>query len=179
MSEKTPHADATSRKEAYEKQKREFEERKTEETIALILRQTDYDKETAIKKLAVWDNDYISVIKEFMNPRFNTEQKAKPVGSVNQTVMGEIRNFMDDVNRQYEYRKSVTEWQKQQQAKFALACRQALDKRIAIAKETWSDAPDECWKNIDLQKSLLGQAQKNPVECLKGKTYCNYHFEDK
>ena len=34
----------------YEKRKQKYEEKKREETISMILRQTDYDKETAIKK---------------------------------------------------------------------------------------------------------------------------------
>ena len=168
------------RKQEYEKRKQEYEEKKREETISMILRQTDYDKETAIKKLKEWKNDYISVIKEFMNPKFKTEHEMKPVKSVNQNVMGEIRNFMDGVNKQYEYRKSVSEWQKQRRAQFAIACRQKLAQQIAIVKENWPDVPDECWKNIDLQKLLLSHAKTTSVvECLYGKTYCNYRFEKK
>jgi len=34
--------------------------------IELILRQTDYTKETAIKKLQLHNNDHLSVIKEYM-----------------------------------------------------------------------------------------------------------------
>ena len=184
--EKATNADTSTeeqielKKKEYEKQKQEYAEKKREETISMILRQTDYDKETATKKLKEWNNDYISVIKEFMNPKFKTEHEMKPVKSVNQNVMGEIRNFMDGVNKQYEYRKSVSEWQKHRQAQFVMACRQKLAKQIAIVKENWPDVPDECWKNIDLQKLLLSHMGAGSViESLYGKTYCDYHFEKK
>ena len=34
--------------------------------ISIICRQTDYSEETAIKKLAEFDNDHMKVIKDYM-----------------------------------------------------------------------------------------------------------------
>ena len=56
------------KKEEWEKQKAEYEKKKREETIAMIRRQTDYDEEMAKRKLKEWNNNYINVIKEFINP---------------------------------------------------------------------------------------------------------------
>ena len=73
---------------------------------ALIQRQTDYTEEQAIKKLEEWNNDYLKVIKEYLNPEFqNKKEKKKENVSKNQMIYGEIRDFMDDVNKQQLWRK--------------------------------------------------------------------------
>ena len=41
-----------------------------ESILNIITSQTDYDRETADAKLKEWDNDFIKVIKEFLNPDF-------------------------------------------------------------------------------------------------------------
>ena len=85
-----------------------------EEIIKLVLRQTDYDRETVISKLEHWNNNYLNVIKEYMNPNFNPEKKQeKKFASSNQQVFGEIRTFMDNANKQYYKRKKREEKQKQ------------------------------------------------------------------
>ena len=38
--------------------------------IELIMRQTDYTEEVARIKLEYWKNNYLHVIKEYMNPNF-------------------------------------------------------------------------------------------------------------
>ena len=43
--------------------------------IKIIMSQTNYDKETAEKKLQEWKNDFIKVIKEFLNPNFQEKEK--------------------------------------------------------------------------------------------------------
>ena len=171
------------KKAEYEKKKAEYEKKKAEETISLILRQTDYDREMAEKKMKEWENNYINIIKEFMDPNFkeNYLKKMKaPIKSVNQNVMGEIRNFMDDVNKQYTYRKRVSEYNQNRQTRFILACKQKLAKQIEKVKEIWPDAPDDCWKEVELQKLLLGyRGGSNFWEILYNKTFCDFHFMKK
>jgi|TARA_B100000674_G_C37885232_1_gene936329 hypothetical protein len=75
-----------------------------EKNINLVISQTNYDRETAIKKLEVWDGDYIKVIKEYLNPNFNKKKPEKKISN-NQKVMKSIRNFMDDVYMGYMKRK--------------------------------------------------------------------------
>jgi len=68
--------------------------------IELILRQTDYTKETAIKKLQLHNNDHLSVIKEYMGVPSSTEKK-EPIKSLNQEIYRQIRTKLDKSMREY------------------------------------------------------------------------------
>ena len=71
-------------------------EHRREETIKLIMRQTNYSKEKTEEKLQFWKGNYINVIREYMNPDFQkSNKKEKKYQSTNQRIIGEIRNFMD------------------------------------------------------------------------------------
>tara|TARA_B100001093_G_scaffold518517_1_gene603644 strand:+ start:2128 stop:2472 length:345 start_codon:yes stop_codon:yes gene_type:complete len=74
-----------------------------EEALKIIRNQTDYSEERAQEKYEEWNGDYISVIKEYLNPNFQKKKSTKKM-SVNQKMMTEIRNFMDDVNTKYDAR---------------------------------------------------------------------------
>ena len=76
---------------------------KHEAIIALVMRQTDYTREVSIQKLQLFKGDYIKVIREYINPAASPQGDEKK--TVNQTIMSEIRYFMDDVNKGYEQRK--------------------------------------------------------------------------
>tara|TARA_B000000475_G_C15902949_1_gene409351 strand:+ start:107 stop:517 length:411 start_codon:yes stop_codon:yes gene_type:complete len=82
-----------------------------QEVINLVMRQTDYTEEQVKEKLVEWNNNYINVIKEYLNPSF---QKKKPSPekskTLNQQMMGEIRNFMDDVYVKFENRKKYNQY---------------------------------------------------------------------
>lgn len=67
--------------------------------IRVIKSQTNYDDDTAKKKLEQWNGDYMKVIREYLNPKFDEPKKKKEL-PVNQKIMTEIRNFMDDINRE-------------------------------------------------------------------------------
>ena len=60
--------------------------------INIILNQTNYDRETAIKKLNLYNNDYIKVIKNYLN----IPEKTNKIQSLNQKVYSEIRSFLDE-----------------------------------------------------------------------------------
>ena len=62
-----------------------------EDDVNIILLQTNYDKEKAIERL-IKLNDPILVIKEYLNPDYNKEQKIKNNKSINQQIYSEIRN---------------------------------------------------------------------------------------
>jgi hypothetical protein len=74
------------------------------EYVEIIMRQTNYNKDLATKKLLEWDNNYMNVIREWMNPFF-LKKKYKKKKSTQQNVLSEIRNFMDNVSIDYEKRK--------------------------------------------------------------------------
>ena len=77
--------------------------------VDLVIRQTDYDEDKAMIKLIEWNYNYLNVIKEYMNPNFQNVKKEEKTGTKNQMIYGEIRNFMDDVNKQALWRKRQKE----------------------------------------------------------------------
>lgn len=93
---------------AEQQEERSKEKKRNEEIINLIIRQTDYSREKVKEKLLEWNNDYIKVIKEYINPNFNVK-KPKVYSSRNQGVMSEIRGFMDGVNKEYYRKKEAKE----------------------------------------------------------------------
>ena len=87
--------------------------------IELIMRQTDYTEEVARMKLEYWKNNYLHVIKEYMNPNFQDKEKApEPSSTKNQMIYGEIRTFMDDVNKQQLQRKRRAEQLEQRKSAY-------------------------------------------------------------
>ena len=87
--------------------------------IELIMRQTDYSEEVARIKLEHWKNNYLHVIKEYMNPNFQDKlETPEPSSTKNQMIYGEIRNFMDDVNKQQLQRKRRAEHLEKQKAAY-------------------------------------------------------------
>ena len=77
--------------------------------VDLVVRQTDYDEDKAMIKLIEWNYNYLNVIKEYMNPNFQNVKKEEKTGTKNQMIYGEIRSFMDDVNKQALWRKTQKE----------------------------------------------------------------------
>ena len=79
---------------------------KKKEIVKLVCRQTDYTEEVAQTLLEGNKYNYMKIIKEWINPPSNKEDtEDKPAKSLNQRVIGEIRNFMDEGYKLMEYRK--------------------------------------------------------------------------
>ena len=76
------------------------------EIIDLVIRQTNYSKETAVEKLNHWNGNHLNVIKEYLNPNFNKKKETNKK-TTNQKIMYSIRKYMDDVAIQYEKRKQL------------------------------------------------------------------------
>ena len=91
-------------------------ENRRQSMIELIMRQTDYTEEESGIKLEHWKNNYLHVIKEYMNPNFRDKVKRTTPSTKNQMIYGEIRNFMDDVNKQQLQRKRRSEQLEQKKA---------------------------------------------------------------
>jgi len=89
-----------------------MENEKMKACIKIVISQTNYSDEEAFEKLKEWDNDFIKVIKEYLNPDFQIKKKEKKK-SLNQAVIGEIRKFKDkqcfnyikEKNNEYEINK--------------------------------------------------------------------------
>ena len=88
--------------------KRNIKKTRQEEIIKLVMRQTDYNEEQVKEKLLEWNNNYIKVIKEYINPEFD-KKTSTIYKSRNQGVMTEIRGFMDEINKDYYRKKELTD----------------------------------------------------------------------
>jgi hypothetical protein len=75
------------------------------EPLEIIMRQTNYDKDTAQKKLTEHNNDSMQVIREYMKPT-NQKPVCTTKLSVNQQIYKEIRGMMDDAAKRYELEKA-------------------------------------------------------------------------
>ena len=79
----------------------------------IVMRQTDYDEETADEKLKIHNYDVVTVVRDFMNPNpLVAESNNTLVESVNQQIYGEIRGMMD--NASWKYRKNKEQEEKTQ-----------------------------------------------------------------
>lgn len=67
------------------------------EKVQMIIRQTDYDQETAEQKLAEHHDDPIKVIKDYLGI---TEKKA-PIKSVNQEIYRQLRYKLDSSVKEF------------------------------------------------------------------------------
>ena len=79
---------------------------KKKELIKLIKRQTDYNEEEILEKLKFWNYNYLNVIKEYLNPNF-LKKKEEKQKSLNQLMMGEIRNFCERGKKIYDFKKKM------------------------------------------------------------------------
>ena len=144
------------------------------EIIFLVQRQTGYTREQCEEKLKIWDNNYINVIKEYMNPEFN-KSKETPVKTTNQAIMGEIRNFMDTANKGYEIRKKREQLSKEKYEKTVEFYNRKIKEKVAYACNIWKDAPKSCWLDKEVI-SVLMKYKINDPNGLSGKTFHGFYF---
>lgn len=72
-----------------------IDDKKMEERVHMIMTQTIYDRETAIKKLEEFDNEPMTVIKDYfgiLKPVSNNRSGSR---SLNQQIYGEFRKFLE------------------------------------------------------------------------------------
>ena len=124
-------------------------EKRKQEIINLVMRQTDYDFEMANKKLTEWNGNYLYVIKEYMNPNFKKTVKKIEKKTQNQMIMGEIRDFMDDVTRKYEYRKKKEEFIKNLYMKKIQEIQEMQENKIII-EENENNSENEILQNSNI-----------------------------
>ena len=75
------------------------------EIINIIIRQTNYDENVAKQKLIEYDNNYLEVIKNYMNPSKIKNNNNNTKKTTNQLMYSEFRNLMDDASRNYRIQK--------------------------------------------------------------------------
>ena len=69
--------------------------------VDIVLRQTNYDKETALSKLKAYDNDYMKVIKEYLGIKPQKEERCSYVSQERYKI---IRKEMDEACKNYRER---------------------------------------------------------------------------
>tara|TARA_B110001450_G_scaffold256463_1_gene287079 strand:+ start:8684 stop:8950 length:267 start_codon:yes stop_codon:yes gene_type:complete len=75
----------------------------TDEKVNIVVRQTNYDNELALKKLIEFNYNIESVIKDYMG----IKPKIKKEYTINQQIYKEIRNMMDTASFEYEKKKQM------------------------------------------------------------------------
>jgi hypothetical protein len=96
--------------------------------ISLIKSQTNYTDEEAKSKLEEHDGNYMTVIKEYLNPNFRNKKKKPKKKTVNEKMMYEIRNFMDTAAEEFKKRKA----QEEEKQKYLKA---VYDKFLAVKSQ--------------------------------------------
>lgn len=103
--------------------------------ILMVTRQTEYSYDEAKDKLILHNNDYMKVIKEFMNI---DNKKTNNNKTTNQQIYTEIRSMMDDAasnyRKQQEYNKQKEQYMMAINAKKQYIIEQA-NKKIKQQKE--------------------------------------------
>ena len=85
---------------------------KRDKIIDLVVRQTNYTKQEAYGHLVEMNGDYTTVIKNYVgNNTKKSNQNNIVYSNPNQQIFKEIRDFMDDVNNKYEFRKEMDKTQ--------------------------------------------------------------------
>ena len=72
-----------------------IKEKKREMLLQMIMRQTNYSKEEALKQLKIWNYNTLYVMKAYLDPKFYEKKKEENTKSVNQRMMTEFRLFCD------------------------------------------------------------------------------------
>ena len=96
---------------------KKYQEIRKNNIVQMVQGQTDYDIDKVLERLDFWNGNYLNVIKEWLNPDFETKNK-KSDKSKNQMKWGEIRNFMDDVNNKQLLRKRKKEHMEKKKAEY-------------------------------------------------------------
>jgi hypothetical protein len=77
----------------------------TEKNVKDIMTQTNYSEEVAREKLALFNNDFMKVLKDYMGIQDN--QKPKQIKSVNQEIYKQIRHNLDKSMKDYREKNPV------------------------------------------------------------------------
>ena len=79
--------------------------------LKLVMSQTNYDEKKATEKLKQYNNDFILVIKEYLNPDFNKKPEPEKIkkNQINQHIIRQIRDFKDKQANIYKKNKEYNE----------------------------------------------------------------------
>tara|TARA_B100001142_G_scaffold173603_1_gene173149 strand:+ start:4758 stop:5114 length:357 start_codon:yes stop_codon:yes gene_type:complete len=110
----------------------------SEACLKIVMTQTNYDKDMATQKLKEWDNDFINVIKEYLNPKFQ-EKKAEKKITTNQKIIEEIRKFKDKQDGVYLEKKNYKNMLQREIFYRDLELQKEKNSKIVITEKTTED----------------------------------------
>tara|TARA_B100000123_G_C25716292_1_gene422321 strand:- start:755 stop:1009 length:255 start_codon:yes stop_codon:yes gene_type:complete len=78
-----------------------------EDCINIIIRQTNYNQDEAKQKLIDHNNDYLEVIKKYINSDSDSDKTNSNIKNTtnNQLIYKEFRNIMDSASKNYRIHK--------------------------------------------------------------------------
>ena len=97
----TPSIESTeaAKVKMYKQMMLKRQEDRKQQLVEVVMRQTDYDEDTARNKLTVHDYDVSKTILEYMKPpEEDKEDKEGKKNSRNQMLYGEFRRFLDEAS---------------------------------------------------------------------------------
>lgn len=80
-------------------------QKRINELIDVVMRQTDYDKEQASCKLKEHNYNVYDTVREYMGGPPTSQTIEKPKTSTNQMIYGEFRKLLDDAAKNYRIQK--------------------------------------------------------------------------
>ena len=90
----------------------DIESEKFKACLKIVLSQTNYDEKTATDKLVEYNEDFIKIIKEYLNGGKTVkieENKTVTKKTINQQIISQIRDFKDKQDKTYLSRKENAE----------------------------------------------------------------------
>jgi len=131
---------------------KERQKKQIEYLSNLVMRQTDYDKETAIEKLKEYKGDIMAIIREYMGPSKKPEENNPK--TTNQVIMKEIRTLMDDAASKYRIKKDLEEKRK-------LMIERLMNKQKEARKKLQDEVQDE--QNNQRDNVIIDRESENNV----------------
>ena len=113
------------------------------EIIKLVCSQTNYTQEEAKQKLKERNNNYLDVIKEYLNPTIKPVQQTK---TLNQKIFQNIRGFMDNSSKELLRRKEY--YRKAREMSFEKNFHESIVQENTEHLDTTDVKLDENKKNI-------------------------------
>ena len=79
--------------------------------VNIVISQTDYDEKKATEKLIEFNEDFIKVIKHYLNPDFDKKKTESTIkkNQMNQEIIKQIRKFKDKQDSTYLSKKENVE----------------------------------------------------------------------
>lgn len=122
------------------------------EVIRLVCSQTNYTEEEAEQKLVEKNNNYLEVIKDYINP---VRKPRQYTATVNQQIFKNIRGFLDSEENNLDRRRDYYEKARQ------MSCEKKIEQKIT--NTLTNDSSITSTTNIPTKEQLTEQNKTNII----------------